>query len=98
MSKTGLSGKLIFNNSIDTFCCKIMSSTNLIKYIHNRKIEIPLFQREVDFDKVYSIIKYFKDNNNIFLHNEFKTVCLKIDNIWKHYLVDGQHRIEAIRR
>ena len=97
----GLPGKLCFKQNVDIFCCKTLDSIILLNLIDNNKIIIPNYQREIDIKKINCIVEHYlerqKYNENIFHHSEFKLASIQIDKKWYNYLVDGQHRLQALK-
>lgn len=84
------------------FACYLINPEIMIKYITNNIIIVPKFQRELDNCKIENIERYFKKeqrkNNNIFNYQNFAIAFYKIDKKNNYLLVDGQHRIEAIKK
>ena len=74
----------------------------IINYINKEIIVIPEFQRDLQEDKIINIyekyINSYKAGENYFIKHGY-TLCLShIANDDKYYIVDGQHRIETIKR
>ena len=82
--------------------CIIKSLTNkqIINYLEDNTFRIPDFQRELEIDKVNNIAECFKEKNksgeNYFIHHGFISIC-KIGDHKHFWIVDGQHRLEAIK-
>ena len=81
---------------------KIIETKNIIEYIDKGIIIIPKFQRELEEDKIESIEKEFierhkNDENYLIKHGYTLSLC-KIGNKKELYLIDGQHRIEVMKR
>lgn len=65
----------------------------------NDEIQIPDVQVELNEDKVIEIMESYKNNPKFFVPKCLLTLAkLHTNNITKYYLVDGQHRFEAIKR
>jgi len=65
----------------------------------NEKIEIPDVQVDLNEDKVCQMIESYNKNPKFFGPKCLLTLAtMNINDITKYYLVDGQHRYEAIKR
>ena len=99
----GIEGKDIKAISDNSCKFKILSNKQVIKYINNCKFKIPEIQREIEQDKVDDIITCFKNkhkkNDNYFIHHGFTlSLCIINNNFSEFWVIDGQHRLEAIKR
>ena len=70
---------------------------------NNEKFSIPDIQRELEHNKVLEIMNCFiekhKKNDNYFIHHGFTLSLCVIDNDYsKYWVIDGQHRLEAIKK
>ena len=81
---------------------KLIETKNIIEYIDKGIIIIPKFQRELEEDKIESIEKEFierhKNDENYLVKHGFTLSLCKIGNKKELYLIDGQHRIEVMKR
>ena len=96
----GIFGKKYYSD--EGFVVLLVNVKDFLKYIDELVIRIPDFQRELDQCKIDKIVKYYlkeiKKNENIFNHSEFKLACHIIEGTtYVRWLVDGQHRVEAIK-
>jgi hypothetical protein len=65
----------------------------------NDEIQIPDIQVELNDDKVIEMMESYKKQAKFFVAKCLLTVAkLYTNNISRYYLVDGQHRFEAIKR
>jgi hypothetical protein len=85
--------------------CKlsIVKLDTFVGYINNGTIVIPDFQRDQDEDKIEEIVNTYKDKKlkgrNWFIEQGQINLCvIPMDGYNKLYVVDGQHRIEAMQR
>ena len=81
---------------------KKIDTKHIIEYLDKGIIIIPKFQRELEEDKIDSIENEFierhkNDENYLIKHGYTLSLC-KIGNKKEIYLIDGQHRIEAMKR
>lgn len=96
----GIFGRKYYSD--EGFVVLLVNVKDFLKYIDEDFIRIPDFQRELDQCKIDKIVKYYlkeiKKNENIFNHSEFKLACHIIEgSTYVRWLVDGQHRVEAIK-
>lgn len=81
---------------------KKLETKYIIDYVNKGTIIIPKFQRELDIDKIESIENEFidrhKNNENYLIKHGYTLSLCKIGNKKELYLIDGQHRIEAMKR
>lgn len=65
----------------------------------NSELKTPSEQIDIDKDKVAEIYNCYKNNSAFFLSKCVVTVgCLMHDNVNIYYLIDGQHRMKAIKK
>ena len=95
----GIYGTKIFEQK--NYALMLVDAKNLIDKINDGIINIPIFQREVISEKIGKIVKLFKkefkQGDNIFIQCDFKIASYSIGSTDKNLLVDGQHRIEALK-
>lgn len=80
---------------------KKIENKDIIEYCRNRTFVIPNIQRDIEEDKVLGIknkfIEKWKKNENYFIHHGFTiSLCAIKNNFKEFYVIDGQHRLEAI--
>ena len=96
----GLPGKDI-GVSDKTCGLKIISTPTLIECLNKGTIVIPDFQRELQQDKIEGIVSEFikrhKNNENYLIKHGFTISLCKLGNKKELYVIDGQHRLEAIK-
>ena len=84
-------------------CCgvKIISMETIVQYVEKGVIITPRFQREIQEDKVMSIVeeyeRLFKSNQNYFIKHGYTLSLCKLGEKKELYLIDGQHRLEAMK-
>lgn len=83
-----------------TSIIKKINALQLINFINVKEVSIPIFQRELQEDKILSIIEEFingnKNGENYFIKHGFTISLCKLKG--KMYMIDGQHRYEALKR
>lgn len=100
MSKQfGLKGNKIMKLSRDNTIYKIIKLKDVLNYINNNIIKVPKYQRELDQDKVDEIKnEIIKDDLYLLQRsNPIQLGSLLVGKKYIHYLIDGQHRIEALK-
>lgn len=87
----------------DKYCgIKKIDTSHIIDYINKGIIIIPKFQRELDEEKITGIETEFidrhKNEENYLIKHGYTLSLCKIGNKKELYLIDGQHRMEAMKR
>ena len=81
---------------------KRISTETIINYVNINKIILPKFQRELQEDKVCEIIDEFinihKNEENFLIKHGYTLSLCKIGKLKELYLIDGQHRLESMKR
>jgi hypothetical protein len=100
--KFGTIGK--FFDSDDDIAKGIIDIPWLFESLETGDIEIPKFQREIDNDRVNKYVKFYiksnKDGKNVLKYDKISICAIPINknnSRFKLLLVDGQHRIEAMK-
>ena len=74
----------------------------IINYVKDKKIILPIFQRELQEDKVCGIVEEFinrhKNEENFLIKHGYALSLCKIGKLKELYLIDGQHRLESMKR
>lgn len=100
MSKQfGIRGNKINRLSSENIIYKVVKLGDLKQYIENDFITIPKFQRDLDIDKVEEIKNEIL-NDELYLvqrANPIQLGTIENNKKYKHYLIDGQHRIEVLK-
>jgi hypothetical protein len=100
-TKWAIGGNEIYSDN--KFMIKKIKMSQLISYYNSGIITIPDFQREIDEEKVKQIYKTHKKkkklNENWIIQQCCLTICvIELTNKeYKLYLIDGQHRLLAIK-
>jgi hypothetical protein len=76
-----------------------LDSKSIMEYLRNKIIIVPDFQRDLDEDKIQQIVSEYiyrnKKGENYLIKHGWISLC-KIGD--KLFLIDGQHRIESMKR
>lgn len=98
----GLLGRDIKEISDNSCKFKILTNKQVSKYVLDNTFKTPPFQRSIEEDKVKNIIDCYKKkhkiNDNYFIHHGYTLSICKIGNNKEFWVIDGQHRLEAIKR
>ena len=99
----GISGKDIKLISDNNCIFKILSNSDIYKYLESNVFCIPDIQRSIEYNKVDEIERLFKlnfklNNNYLNQHGYALSLCTIDNNFKKFWVIDGQHRLEAIKR
>lgn len=102
----GLPGKEIKELSDERFKFKVLSNRQLIHFYRTGKFgefKKPTFQRDIEEDKVNSIISVFqqdwnkcKKSNYFNQHGYSLSICVIKNKYDTYWIIDGQHRLSAI--
>jgi hypothetical protein len=96
MNKITILGKNIINETQNCIEYKL-TFKNIKKLLDDNLLLIPPFQTDIDEDKVDSMIESYKKNPNylIFKNKIVIGYIIKTNNL---YILDGNHRIEMIKK
>lgn len=95
--------KLLGKHILGEGKCSIrrMTFKQLNRCYNNKTIQVPeTIQTELEEDKIKAIIQEYEkhDKSNYFQHHGYAVSLCHLRGVDCHYVVDGQHRLEAIRR
>jgi len=97
----GLYGSSNSNLSDDKIVRKELKYSDIDYHFNNKDIIIPDYQRQLDSEKIDELVEEINLNNGYLNNctNPIQLASIEIgDNIWKHYILDGQHRFIAINK
>lgn len=85
-------GKTI--NKTEKYIMRLISIKNLVLNINSNVITIPEFQRDINTNKIKSLLIAFEKNNEIFNYvtNPLQVAYLVTNDCTSLLLIDGQHR------
>ena len=89
--------KIIYSDK-NKYELKLMTYHELVLLYEKGDIVIPEWQRTLDQTKIDQITKYAKSNPNFFIFqtNPIQIISLTNDNGSYNFVIDGQHRLNAI--